>query len=227
MDQNSVRALVDLRDRTLQKLRISFGNRLAAIENGNDSGESKELFERWFERFNMLETEADKDIELLIGDEPIVEILCGIKGIGTTLSAKLISMIDIQEADSVSALWRYAGYAVIDGEREKPTKGEPLHYNARLKTTCYLIGSSFLKCSSPYRAIYDSAKEYYEANRPDWPKGHKHNAAMRKMIKIFLSHLWESWRELEGLPIKDAYVLEKLGHTHRFEKGDFGWKKVK
>ena len=219
-----LRALVDLRN-MLQLNRIAFGNRLSAIERGTDSGEaSKSIIERWVERFQGLEDEADDDIADLVDDMPIVDEMIKVKGIGKLLAAKLISMIDIKEADTVSALWRYCGYAVIDGERERPTKGEKLHYNARLKTTCYLVGTSFLRSASPYRSIYEDARVYYDANRPDWTKLHKHNAAMRKMIKVYLSHLWVVWRELEGLPVTALYVEEKLGHTHYRTPGEFGWK---
>jgi hypothetical protein len=219
-----LRALVDLRN-MLQLNRIAFGNRLSAIERGTDSGAaSKSIIERWVERFQKLEDEADGDIADLVDDIPIVDEMIKVKGIGKLLAAKLISMIDIEKADTVSALWRYCGYAVIDGERERPTKGEKLHYNARLKTTCYLVGTSFLRSASPYRSIYEDARVYYDANRPDWTKLHKHNAAMRKMIKVYLSHLWVVWRELEGLPVTALYVEEKLGHTHYRTPGEFGWK---
>lgn len=45
-------------------------------------------------------------------------------------------------------------------------------------------------------------------------EGHLHNMALRKMIKLFLAHLWMVWREAEGLPVSEPYVQEKLGHTH-------------
>ena len=138
-------------------------------------------------------------------------------------AAKIISMIDIERAPHVSSLWRYAGYAVFDGEREKPTKGEKLHYNKRLKTACYLLGGSFLKSNSPYRKEYDSAREYYDANRPEWTKAHCHQAAMRKMIKLFLQHYWVVARTLEGLPVTMPYVHDKLGHAHYYPPQDYGW----
>ena len=169
--QSDVRALVDLRDRTLQKSRVAFSNRISAVDSGADKSGSKELFERWRTRFDELEKEADKDIAEMVKDIPIVQELTELKGIGPLLAAKLVSMIDIQKADTVSALWRFAGYAVIDGQREKPVKGERLHYNIRLKTTCYLVGVSFLRCGSPYRKVYDDAKAYYEANRARLDEG--------------------------------------------------------
>jgi hypothetical protein len=223
---NELRALVDLRDRTLQKSRIAFGLRVGAIERGADQSKSSELFGKWEERFAELEKEADEDIKDLVTGMPIIDAMVAVKGVGYLLAAKVVAMIDIERADTVSALWRYAGYGVNDGEREKPVKGEKLHYNIRLKTTCYLIGSSFLRSNSPYRQVYDDAKVFYEANRPDWTKAHRHQAAMRKMIKLWLSHTWQVWRKLEGLPTRELYVQEKLGHQHIRQPQEFGWPQV-
>lgn len=229
MDETIIRALVDLRDRTLQKSRIAFSNRLSAIEAGRDETDTKthEMLSRWMERFDELEKIATHDIELASKGIDIIEHLTDLKGISYTLAAKVVSMIDIQRADTVSSLWKYAGYGVNgDGKRDKPVKGEKLVYNKRLKTACYLVGSSFLKCNSPYRALYDKQKEYYELNRLDWTKNHRHLAAMGYMIKFFLSHLWEHWRLLEGLPIRPLYVIEKMGHSTYSEPNDYGWRKL-
>lgn len=222
---DSVRALVDLRDRTLQKSRIAFGNRTDAIERGADvvSDDAKAIIEKWQQRFDDLESEAEKDIAKLVKREPIVQELTALRGIGPLLAAKMVAMIDIHRAESVSALWRYSGYGVTNGQRDRPTAGVKLNYNSRLKTTLYLVAGSFLKCGSPYRAIYDSSRAYYEANRPEWTKAHQHQAALRKMIKIFLSHLYVRWRTLEGLPVRAPYVHDKLGHTSEFEAVEFGW----
>lgn len=224
----TLRALVDLRDRTLQKSRIAFSNRVQALESGADNGHiaTLELMQRWMDRFQELEKEADKDIAMLGKDLPIIQHMIEVKGVGPLLAAKVVSMIDIERASTVSALWRYCGYAVINGEREKLVKGEKSHYNTRLKTTCYLVATSFLKSRSPYRDVYDSAREYYDANRPDWTKGHKHNAAMRKMTKMWLSHLWLRWRQVEGLPVTDPYVQDKLRHENIKSPEDFGWSEL-
>ncbi len=225
MDESILRALVDLRDRTIQKNRIAFSNRVSAMDRGTDisTNGSKDIIERWLTRFQDLENELDHDIKDYTAGIEIIDRMIEIRGVGQILAAKVVSMIDIRKADSVLALWRYAGYAVIDGARERPTKGEKLHYNARLKSYCYLIGSSFLKTASPYRRVYDDARVYYEANRPDWTKGHQHNAAMRKMIKVWLAHLWLIWRQMEGLETKPLYVHERLNHTHEYTPAEFGW----
>lgn len=224
MSDTTLRILVDMRE-ALQKQRIGFGNRVGALERAADSGngQSEAMMNRWFERFEEVEKQADADIRAAVKEYPIYEYLGRVKGIGPMLAAQLIALIDIERAATVSALWRFAGYAVIDGERERPRKGEKLHYNARLKKVCYLIGSSFLKANSPYRAVYDSGRAYYEANRPDWTKARQHMAAMRRMIKHFLAHLWEVWRGLAGLPVRMLYVEERLGHEHMTSPAEFGW----
>jgi len=216
--------LVQMREK-LQKERKAFGNRLGAIERGDDSpadGE-KAVFEKYFTHFEQLEQDADKEIATYIEMHPLYPYITGVKGIGPSLAAQIICHIDIRKADTASALWRYAGYAVFDGEKERPVKGEKLHYNKNLKTVFYKASSSMMRGNSPYRRIYDSAKEYYEANRPDWTKGHIHMASIRKMTKVFIMHLWSVWREIEGLETRELYVQEKLGHNHIIKPDEFGW----
>ena len=225
MTDTMLRTLVDLRDRQIQKARIQFGNRLGAIERGADEGDDRQrnVLERYHKRFEDIEAELDADIAEAVAEHPIYEQMVAVKGIGPGLAAKLIAMIDIERAPTISSLWRFAGYAVINGERERPTKGEKLHYNSRLKTTCYLVATAFLRANSPYRRVYDEAKAHYETNQPDWTKGHRHNAANRKMIKVFLSHLWLRWRQLEGLPVSNPYAHDIMKHGSLYTPEEFGW----
>lgn len=234
-DLATVRSLVDLRDRVLQKARIAFGNRESALARGADteapampqSPGSAALFERWAKRFDELETECERDIAAASKGIQIIEDMRKVRGIGPMLAAKIVSMIDITRSSNVSQLWRFSGYGVIEGKRERMTKGEKLHYNIRLKTTLYLLGDSFIKSRSPYRDVYDSAKAYYIANRPDWTLGHQDAAARRRMIKYFLANLWVHWRTLEGLETRSLYVIEKLGHEHYAPPEKFGWPPIK
>ena len=228
MDEVTLRAIVDLRDRTVQKSRIAFGNRLSAIERGDDqvSNGTVALLERWYERLSKMEEELEDDISNLIEGEELVEYMTAVKGVGDILSAKVISMIDIERADTVSALWRYAGFGVVDGEAEKRKKGETMHFNMRLKTACFNVGTSFMMSNSPYKQIYNNARDYYEVNRPDWNKKHQDYAARRKMIKVWLSHLWEVWRKLEGLPTRNIYAEGQLGHNHYISPQEYGWPEI-
>jgi hypothetical protein len=216
------RALVDLRDRTVQKSRIQWGNRLAAIDRGDDDPTYRYIVDKWLGHFIELEKDLDGALLDLADDMPIIDLMVRVKGVGPTLAIKVASMIDISRARHVSSLWKYAGYGVTDGERDRLKKGETSPYNTRLKTACYLVGSSMLKCNSPYRAIYDEAKKFYLNNR-DWTKGHCHLAAMRKMIKVWLSHLWLVWREMEGLETNEPYICAKEPQHNYIPPNRFGW----
>jgi hypothetical protein len=223
---DDLRVLVDLRDRTLQKSRIAFGNRIAAIEGGNDDAgpEMIELLARWHERLLELEREADKDIARLAAHMPIIKEAVKVKGCGFVNVAKVIALMGgISSFETVSQLWRFAGYAVIDGQAERLRKGEKAHFNRRLKTACWLLATGLMRANSPYRREYDAARERYEMTHAEWTDGHKHNAALRKMVKLWLSHLWEAWRELEGLPTRPPYALEYLKHNTHKSRFEYGW----
>ena len=45
-------------------------------------------------------------------------------------------------------------------------------------------------------------------------KAHRHNMAIRYMIKRFLVDLYNVWRKLENLPVAPEYSVAKLGHVH-------------
>ncbi len=217
-----VRALLDLRE-VVQRVRIQFGNRLSAMDEGRDQDTYRYVIHNWAEVFEQLEVELNGALTDLADDMPIVAYMTRVKGIGPILALRVAGMIDIHKADTISALWRYAGYGVVDGRAEKPKKGERLHYNKRLKTACYIIGFYLLRFNPQYRQIYDKAKERYGESYPDWTPKHKHLAAMRVMIKLWLSHLWIIWRSIEGLPVREPYILGNNGHHNLISPQEMGW----
>jgi len=88
----------------------------------------------------------------------------------------------------------------------------------KLKTLAWKIARRFeyqTPRRSYYRYLYDKIKAYY-ANREDaknLSKGHIRGRALLWTASMFFNHLWETWRRLEGLPIREPYPIEKLGHT--------------
>jgi hypothetical protein len=211
-----------------QKQRVGYELRIQAVERGDDEASPALLMRwaRWRDRFAADEELASFEIEELAEELPIIEVMCGVKGVGKMLASKLVSQIDIERAKTVSALWRYCGYGVDEnGERDRPVKGEKLKYNRKAKAYTHLIGVSIIRKDTPYRPIYDNARLKYETEEryKDWTKAHYHMAALRKVKKLFLAHLWEVWRDLEELPIRPPYVLDQGGHTSKHEPRDFGW----
>ena len=114
----------------------------------------------------------------------------------------------MREAKTISQLWRYSGFA--PGQRRQ--KGKKTDYNPRVKTLCWKVGESFIKCKCFGRRLYDRAKTQLKAKHPDWNNAKCHAFAKRKVVKIFLGSLWMFWRKMMGLPITQPYPQAHLGH---------------
>lgn len=218
-DRSDLRWLFDAYVQT-QKLRIAIGNRIGAVERGDDEAPLTRSIGKLFLDLRDGERAIYKDMEKGLVGHPAMPWLGRVKGIGPTLATKMLALIgDIRSFDTVSKLWRFSGYAVINGVRERPVKGEKLHYCMPLKTTMYLVAGSFLKSASPYAQLYRNARDRYAAREELKPKDDKWNAqrqhltAIRCMNKIFLQHLWVTWRENVGAPTRAPYAHDVIGHS--------------
>ena len=128
-----------------------------------------------------------------------------------------------------------ATYTNADGEE---AERDSITFNPFLKTKLMgVLAASFIKIGearSPYAKIYRDYKhrlenhavhgiandavriaEFKEKGQRYAPKGHRHNMAMRYMIKQFLVDLYKAWRTLEGLEVFAPYQEAKLGHVHK------------
>ena len=173
----------------------------------------------------------------ILRDYPIFTVfLDKVKGIGPAMAGVIVSEINISKAKYPSSLWAYAGLDVAaDGqgrsrkkehlvERDytdkdgKPAKRVGITFNPFLKTKLTgVLASSFLRSGNEqYAKVYNDYKHRLE-NHEKWKersKGHRHNAAMRYMVKQFLVDLYRAWRPLEGLVVAPDYNEAKLGHRH-------------
>ena len=206
--------------------------RLSAIERGKSNYDA-EWERRWLEDTRIDTLIANTLKEMATWGEMTGAIwpwLNDIKGIGPSLAAQLLAQIDdVGKFDTISKLWRFAGWAVIDGQAERNQRGEKSHYNAKLKSVCWLCIDSFIKQQTPgYIDIYYAEKERQRDLHPEKIKvngkcqfndGHIDNRARRKVAKIFLQHVWIKWREFEGLPISKPWVIDVAGHTNYVEPG--------
>jgi len=133
-------------------------------------------------------------------------------GLKEITAAMLLSRVDIHKANTVSALWRYLGYVPTRGENKvddyNPGKGTDL------KSPLFAaLSISLIRKNSPYRERYDAMKK----------RGLGHGQAVYRLIKLWLSHLWDTWRQYEGLETRLAYVNNHLGHSTIYKAEDFGW----
>lgn len=108
---------------------------------------------------------------------------------------------------------------------QKRTIGYQSNWNDRLKVLAWKASNSFVKQSaakSKYRKLYDKIKKEEHKLHPkkivsngktSFNDGHLHNRALRKVSKIFLAHVWQTWRRQEGLEATEPYVKQLLGHS--------------
>jgi len=108
---------------------------------------------------------------------------------------------------------------------QKRTSGYQSNWNDRLKVLAWKAANSFVKQSaarSKYRKLYDKIKADEHRKHPEKKKeggktffndGHLHNRAMRKVSKIFLAHVWQTWRRQQGLEATEPYAKQLLGHS--------------
>jgi hypothetical protein len=168
-------------------------------------------------------------------------------GLGPILAAGLAAHIDVTKADSISAVWKFAGLAPGFDRR---TKGKTLPYNSRLKVLCWKIGESFVKVSGKEGAVYGQFYASFKAdeiNRNETGRyreaaarelaskkfsdnatkkrllegklsdGHLHSRAKRRAVKLFLSHYYLKGREYRGLPVREPYAIVIQGHDGMIE----------
>lgn len=94
----------------------------------------------------------------------------------------------------------------------KARRGEKASYDAYAKKIMYLVATSFLKAGGPYEEFYRRERAKAERERPGWADGRKHHLALRKTEKLFLSHLWATWREAVGLSPVGPWIQEHGEH---------------
>lgn len=157
--------------------------------------------------FNARMKDAKKVMNTLVRETPEwQEFMKDAPGIKETLAGFLLAQIDISKAKHASSLWKYFGYDPT--EPYNPGKGQ-------LKSVLFsaLSISVVTRKTSPYRAIYDRYKENEVS----------HGGAVRRVIKIWLAHLWETWRKQAGLPVSEPWITENTDHSHVYQAKDFGW----
>lgn len=221
----------------IEKLRIAAEVRQTHLKNNKREDPETDAL---FERINNLEEYVDERIGKLLSLHPAYPWFSRVKGIGKENIAKIVGLVDINKAQTISALWKYAGFHVQDGHAPHPIPGQKLEYNKQLRSMCWRVAGSLMKAGGHGGKFYQyylqqkerltkryelEGKKIVPADELPKEKGksfeppdmiseiHVHNQALRKMIKLFLSCLWIAWREAEGLPIREPYVHEYKGHT--------------
>ncbi len=157
--------------REFLEIRKSHLLRISAIERGSSNMDA-ELERQWIVDLGL--DKAKKDLGKALAKSgasvgPVWEWLTNIKGCKSgLLPAQLLAQIDdISRFETISALWRFCGYAVFNNKAEPKTSFQAphdeysgRHYSGRLKGTCFNIAETFIKMQTPgYVDIYYAHKQ--------------------------------------------------------------------
>lgn len=103
-------------------------------------------------------------------------------------------------------------------------KGQPTEFYVHREDSvsvdrCALLTSQMrqdqlFREDAPFRKFYDHYKKRKEEAKWGMNDGHRHNAAIRFMIKQLLLDIHTKWRRFEGLSVRPSYQEQYLGHTH-------------
>lgn len=128
-----------------------------------------------------------------IDDCRIFNRICGMKNGLIGVSAIVSYMGDISRYPTVSSLWHYAGYHVVDGHAPRRERGVASDWNSKLKKALWLTIDACLKNNVPrIRDMYEEFKAEEIAAHPTkcpdckTPEGHCGARARRRVIKELL-----------------------------------------
>ena len=128
-----------------------------------------------------------------------------------------------------TAMWNLTKSMVVYGiSKVKKTEWPDMSPDERTEAWHSLTwGEKFAigKRVAPELYVVDFLKQRAKMETEDHWKSedHRNNAAIRWTAKLFLSHLWEEWRKLEGLPTPLPYSIAILGHSGYISPQERGW----
>lgn len=158
--------------------------------------------------------EAEKKLTKLVHESPEWKgFMRDAPGMGEITAGLLISKVKIDIADTVSSLWNYLGYVP---NKDNPSKREenPGKCKAFKSPLFAALSITLIRNDSPYRIDYDKFKA----------RGLNHYKAINRLTKLWLSHLWASWRQWAGLITDIPYANNHLNYTGFIPAKDRGWK---
>jgi hypothetical protein len=172
---------------------------------------------------------AIKALRKALAKHPLGPWMKAQRGIGEKQGARLLAAIGDPAWNylhgrprTVSELWAYCGYHVVDGQAPRRMKGRRANWSHEARTRAFLVAESCMKQppGSRYRDVYDQARAKYadavhvadcqpcagkSKSHPPRPAGsplsdgHKHARALRAIAKAVLRDMWVAAREVHGV----------------------------
>ena len=215
-----------------RKIRASVGDIKGTSRSPYLDGYSLSKMADYVDQFAELEREYEKLVLAELKLIPVFSVLKKGYGAGPLVLAHIMSIFNIEIGNRISSIWAFFGYTPEQSAGAKGRNPGLGHLRAPLYAS---LSISLIRKNSPYRGFYDATKVRLEARNRENGKIQKngepfsgHAGALQRTIKLWLSHLWLTWRLAEDLPITEPYAQGPGGHDPNGYLGpeDFGWPKV-
>jgi len=237
-----LKAVFDSRQ-VIIKRKVAMDNQLLAFKRGTDviTPEEVEALAAGSTALAAIKARKDKELRGLVKamDNPHAKAIISVPATGEITAAACLVYLDPYKAKYPSSYVKYAGLHCAAKDRYR--KNEAGGGNKSLRCILWNFANSQIKLGGPYRVDYDRQKlrransnkmtmtnitgktGAHERRWSEVSAGHRHGDALRKVMKLFLCHLWLVQRDIEGLPLVTPYPLDRLGHSTIISPEDRGW----
>jgi hypothetical protein len=172
-----------------------------------------EILREILRELESVERKLYREIERLVKQHPLwTEYLQHVKGVGPTMAAYLIAVLNPARFETVSKMWKYCGLHVVDGRAPRRVAGQKADWNLTARTMMWRLGEAFRMQGGFYKHMYRVFFEESLKKHPDWTKAHHLAHARRVTVKLFLAHYHYVGRQILGLPVRLSYICEKQPH---------------
>ena len=246
LSDDQARFLVDLYYQ-IQRYRITANNQCRTLDSVPEN-EPHELLSLFADNFAVMERNIKSCLEVYAASKPIGKWMLSICGIGPVITAGIMANVDISKVSTAGAIQRYAGLDPTlpkpkKGEKRKYNArlkvlcwkiGESFLKTCNRDDDFY---GKYFKIRMDYETRKDAAGDYAEQAKkiPEeknftkkdvekiyldghLPKSHIISRSKRYAVKLFLSHLFTVWYELDrGFEPPKPFPIAILGHTHEIK----------
>jgi len=163
--------------------------------------------------------------EILLSIPLYRDWLVRVKGLMVTSLIKKLAIVDFRKAKHPSSLYRLAG--LVD-PTQLPEE-ERNRYNRKLKTALFLQSLNFIghpphlwqrmvnrppRFDGGYARLYVKFRKQTDEKHPDWSATHRHLDALRKLSKVYLTHIFVVHHFLTNKRAEVHYAVAKLNHNY-------------
>jgi hypothetical protein len=178
----------------LQHLLSAYDSIKSSISAGADYLNMQEIQE--------LLSSTEKAIRKIAEQYPIIRDFLSLEGIDFEPAIRLILLLKIEKASSVSGIWQYCGYGIRPGT-----------FNTEARELCILLTTQLTEPNAAYASAYEEALKLSD---------NVSQKARALITRTILAHLYEHWRQYLGrLKKRDLPNDRPFADRHKY-----GWPQI-